>query len=265
MPKAPSKAARKRTRKTARTTDRGGGRSVVGTDASAPSAAPAAPAAYQAPEDRQARIERVSLLRVAHMRCHQARPKGQRNKCWLLDQDLRERLASEHVLDAVSAAELHRRHHAALAKPHAISLTGLTRWLDDIRSAYQDEYARSNLLDTEHEISEVDREAFRSGDLVALLGTTFSRLSPMMLAYANRVLAAAPSKDEMGSVLRFVEAITAAAKVQSDAKHKELQSLLLSIRAELAGGSKSKTQRDRTDTIKHLGKVIDDYMMGRAA
>lgn len=226
--------------------------------------APAQPI-YHSPEIRQARIDQTSLVNMALMRVQQQRRSGNRNKCWLLDPSLRERLAVEHVVDTVGAEALMRRHAGALAKPHKIALTGLHRWLEDIRSAYKAEFDRAQMLSAETEISGLDHEAFRSGDLVALMGTTFARLAPMILAYARNVLSSGPSKDEMGNVLRFVEAISAAAKVQSDAKHKELQSLLLSIRAELAGGSKAKTQRDRTDTIKHLGKVIDDYMMGRAA
>lgn len=236
---------------------------AVESNAAAPAMA-AAPA-YQTPEARQARIEQASTLAVALMRVQQTRKSGNRSKCWLLDDSLRTRLAEEHVLDGVSIEELSRRHAAALADPHKISLVGLQRWLEDIRSAYQVEYARSRMMAEETEINEVDQEAFRSGDLVALMGTTFARLAPMILAYARQVLSAGPSKEEMGNVLRFVEAISAAAKVQSDAKHKELQSLLLSIRAELHGGAKAKTQRDRTETIKHLGQVIDNYMMGRAA
>lgn len=225
-------------------------------DATVPAPAPA----YVAPGDRTVAVDQQAMVVAA---LHRARPIGRGgspNKCWTaLTHEERVAIAEAHVVRNLGEEKI-RAEYAEVCRRAAISKSSMDRFLRDVRKSHNAIYEERLAL-----LTEVDAAAFATGDLPALMGIVYSRLAPRFVAAGLAVIGPEASAKEMHPVLRFMESMTEAAKVQAEAKHKELQSVLLAIRAEAADGRRAKTQREKGESQQRIVDLIDTFVRGGQA
>lgn len=214
------------------------------------------PAGTLSPNVRQEMILRRSVLAVAIQRVEPGSKSGNPNKCWSMPRDTLVAMADAYVVETKSRAFIRDRFAAELAEAD-IAVRTLDRWLADIRASFNTVYAREVAKRTT-----LERAAFASGDAVALMGFAFAELAPLHIEAGRNQLAENPSPKEIYANLRFLELMTTAAKVQSEARFKEVQTDKLLAVINTVKKAAGDTSRDPREALSVISNAIGDLMLG---
>ena len=213
--------------------------------------------------DFMVRMEALNIEKLVFMALRKCEPGNQRgnvSKCWKLDSHTRHQAARMHIVENKSAAAIHAElaDRMTVGKSCKISDRVLSTWLRTIRKAY------GQLHDAQlSEISNAEAIAYKSGDLVALLGITFAGVVPKFLAYISGCTMAEMSVSEQHVMLRFLETQTTAAKVQAEVREREARTLNLlgKIREVTKDGENG--ERDPGDVLRSITGLIDQITGAR--
>lgn len=179
--------------------------------------------------------------------------RGNVSKVWKLDGHTRFEAASMAIFEHKSAKEIHELLSDSMDD---VTDRVLSTWIKSIRKAYaaaHDEQLAS--------IATAEQFAFASGDLVALIGITFGSIAPQYMGWANSTSIQDMGTKDRHVMLRFLEVITSAAKVQSEARRSEAQTQ--TIMSKLQDNAKlmnddGASDKTRSDSVKQVTALINE-------
>lgn len=201
------------------------------------------------------------LVFMALRKCEPGNKRGNTSNCWKLDPHTRHQAARMHIVENKSAAMIHEElaDRMTYAKNSKVSDRVLSTWLKSIRKAY------GQLHDAQlSEIASAEMIAYKSGDLVALLGITFAGVVPKFLAYIAGCTMAEMSVSEQHVMLRFLETQTTAAKVQAEVREREARTLGLLQKSQKLISDGEHDQRDPTEVLRDLTALFDQVTGARS-
>lgn len=200
------------------------------------------------------------LVFMALRKCEPGNKRGNTSHCWKLDPHTRHLAARMHIVENKSAAAIHEAlaDRMTFGKGGKVSERVLSTWLRSIRKAY------GQLHDAQlSEITSAETIAYKSGDLVALLGITFASVVPKFIGYIDGCTMAEMSVSEQHVMLRFLETQTTAAKVQAEVREREARTLGLLGKIREATKDGERGARDAGDVLRDITGLLDQLTGAR--
>ena len=204
--------------------------------------------------DRVLSLNLDELLVKAMRKIEPGNQPGNTSNCWKLDWHTRFTAARMHIIDHKSAAEINAELKDRM-DDIGVTRKSLSGWLKTMRESYGGVY--------EAQLGEVENAnafAFQSGDLVALMALTISKVAPKYIAWFNSQPMDGMSNQDMHVMLRFIETQTTAAKTQAEARQREAQTQNILLKVRDAIKSVKDDKRDSSEAIKEIGNLIHSMM-----
>ncbi|MAO24544.1 MAG: hypothetical protein CMJ25_27680 [Phycisphaerae bacterium] len=220
----------------------------------------------KATTDMRHRIDEInteSLVFKAIRKTAPGNKQGNISKCWKLDEVTRHQAAMMHIAEYKSAQvifdELRDRFDEADVKKRS-----LDTWLRSIRKAFGEEHAKF--------LAEVDANesiAFQSGDLVAVLSIVMASVAPKFVAFGKSLDIESLENKDGHLMMRFMNTMIDAAKVQAEARRTEVQTQNLELKlreAMVVAGDESRKPIDREQAQQRVVQLVKEAMgLGGAA
>ena len=202
-------------------------------------------------QQRFADLNQETLVFKALRKCEPGNKRGNVSKCWKLDHPTRHEAAMMHIAGHKSAREIREQLEDRFAEAN-ISERVLSTWLKAIRKAYGEEHGKYLA-----EIEANESIAFMSGDLVAVLGVVMASIAPKFVAFGKTLDIEALENQDGHLMMRFMNTMIDAAKVQAEARRTEAQTqnILIKLReaVKVVGGE---SDRDPAEALRDLTGLL---------
>jgi predicted phage gp36 major capsid-like protein len=202
-------------------------------------------------QQRFADLNQETLVFKALRKCEPGNKRGNISKCWKLDHPTLHEAAMMHIVGHKSAREIREELQDRFAEAN-VSERVLSTWLKAIRKAYGEEHTKFLA-----EVEANESIAFMSGDLVAVLAVVMASIAPKFVAFGKTLEVESLENQDGHLMMRFMNTMIDAAKVQAEARRTEAQTqnILIKLReaVKVVGGQ---DDRDPGDVLRDLTSLL---------